>query len=73
MLCLQNEHDSPNLSHTLTGNGALLSVSIASRSVTFISGVLGLLTFIDLLDHLALILPGAFFLGFLDVMGEADN
>ena len=38
--CLQNEHDGPNLSHTLTGNGALLSVSKSSNSITFISGPL---------------------------------
>ena len=29
--CLQNEHDSLNLLHALTGNGALISVSMASR------------------------------------------
>ena len=68
--CLQNECDGPSLLHTLTGDGVLLSISIATKSVTSISGIMGLLTFIglylDLFDPLALILPGALFLGFLD-------
>ena len=75
--CLQNEHDGPHLLHTLTGKGALLSISIASNSVTFISEVLGILAFIglylDLIYCLALILPEALFLEFLDVMGGAEN
>ena len=67
MFCLQNEQDGPNLPHTLTGCDAFLSVSIVSKLVIVISGVLGLFAFIglylDLFNHLALILPGTIFLG----------
>ena len=77
MFCLQNEQDSPNLLHTLTESGPFLSVSIVSMLVTVVSGVLGLFVFIglylDLFDHLALILPGALFLGLFCVIGGAEN
>ena len=77
MPCWQNEQDSQNLSHTLTGSGTFLSVSIVSRFVIIISGVLGLFAFtglyLDLFDHLALIFPGAPFLGLFCAMEVAEN
>ena len=75
--CSQQEHDSPNLVHTLIGTGASMFVSMVSRSDTFAYGVLGLLVFIGLNlflpNHLVLILPVVLFLGFLGVLGGAEN
>ena len=77
IFCLQNEQDSPNLSHILTETGSFLSVSVTSNLVIVISGVLGLFAFIglylDLIKHLVLILPGALFLGLFCIKGGAEN
>ena len=78
MFCLQNEQDGPNLSHTLTETVTfILSMSVVSILVTEVSGVLGLLVFmglyLDLFDQMAVILPGALFLGFFCVTGGAEN
>ena len=73
MFYLQNEQDGPNLSRTLTESIASLSVSILSNLVIVFSGVLGLFAFIglylDLFNHLVLILPEALFLGLFCIMG----
>ena len=65
---LQNLQDGPNLAHALTESGTfVLSISVVSILVTDVSEVLGLLVFMGLylalFDHLALIMPGALFLG----------
>ena len=77
MFCLQNQQDSANLSHILTESSTFLSVSVLSNLVIVISEVLGHFAFIglhlDLFDHLALILPGALFLGLFCIMGGAEN
>ena len=77
MFCLQNEQDGTNLLHILTESGAFLSVSILPNLLIVISGVLGLFAFIgfylDLFDYLALILPGALFLGLFCIMGGVEN
>ena len=73
----QNEQDGPNLSHILTGSGTYLSVSMVSKFVIIISGVFSLFTFnglyLDLFKHLALIFPGAFFLGLFCAKGGTKN
>ena len=78
MDCLQNVQDGPNPLCTLTESVTfVLPVFVGSILVTDVSGVLGLLVFMGLylalFEHLALILPGALFLGLVCVTGRAEN
>ena len=72
---MQYECDRPKLSHTFLGIGATQSVLFGCD--TFVSGVLGLLTFIGLSqllpDHLVLILPEVHFLRFLGILGGTEK